>query len=355
MKVLITAPSLNEKDNVSGISTLISSIIANNSSEYVHFVAGRKDGERIGPGWVVRQAGLPFRFLAALRREKPDLVHINTAFIKFAILRDCILSIIAKRAKCPILLHIHGGPYVAEASESRLVEWATKSMVKTSDRAVVFSNVEKLCLIKRYPDLRIDVLPNAISLDGIPAFEREDGEKKIIFFGRLNVSKGLVYILDACRLLREHGFKFRFECYGAGPEEKSFVSEMTALLGENFYYGGVVKGVDKWKALSQADIFFLPSRDEGLPIALLEAMAVGCVPVASASGAVSTVIDDGHNGFIIKPGDLVQTVGRLKMLLDGMVDWNDLRKNARRTVRERFDIRDYVKRLERIYKETPRN
>jgi glycosyltransferase involved in cell wall biosynthesis len=127
---------------------------------------------------------------------------------------------------------------------------------------------------------------------------------------------------------------------------------MNEVLGENFKYGGVVSGAEKVKVLCDADVLLMPSRFEGLPLALLESMAAGCVPVVSNRGSISTVVEDGRNGFLVEPGDLTQIVGKLKFLLsEGEPGWDDYRRNARETIRTRFDIRDYVDRLNKLYAE----
>ena len=79
MKILITAPSLSETENVSGISTVVRQIIENSSLEFSHFAAGRKDGQRAGPGWAFKQIFLPAKFLFKIRQEKPDILHLNTS------------------------------------------------------------------------------------------------------------------------------------------------------------------------------------------------------------------------------------------------------------------------------------
>src|SRR5215212_1397651 len=107
MKVLITSPSLDETENVSGISTMISNIIEHSGCEFVHFKAGRKDGEKFNFGWVASQLRLPFAFRGAIAASDPQIVHINTAFEPRAIVRDFALAKFA--GKRPIVLHVHGG------------------------------------------------------------------------------------------------------------------------------------------------------------------------------------------------------------------------------------------------------
>ena len=127
---------------------------------------------------------------------------------------------------------------------------------------------------------------------------------------------------------------------------------MTGVLGDEFHYGGIISGVEKLEALGTADIFLMPSRFEGLSLALLEAMASGCVPIVSNRGSMPTVVEDGRNGFLVDPGDITQIVGKLKFLLsEGETGWNEYRRNARETVRTRFDMHGYSEKLKSLYAE----
>ncbi len=351
MKVLITSPSLNEVDNISGIASMLRGVIERSKAQFVHFAAGRKDGERFNADWILRQFAVPFRFLRSVIKEKPDIVHINTSIVPLAIFRDVALAAVARFKGRPILLHIHGGPFVAGGLGSYAVAAAAKKLLRMVDVIIVLSEIEKASLLKHSADLNIRVLPNAIPTDEIPQFERTDNEKTIIFLGRLHESKGLNEIAEICTALIDQRIDFRFTCYGTGPQQDEFTSRMASVLGDKFQFGGLVTGMEKWRALANADIFLLPSKYEGLPIALLEAMAVGCVPVISATGSVPTVVEDGANGFLIEPDQTADIVDKLKILLSNENELKRLSHNARSTVSERFDIDNYVEKLDKIYAE----
>lgn len=344
MKILITAPSLDENENVSGISALVRQIVQKGGHEFFHFQAGRKDGERSGFSWLVKQALLVPRFNSFLKRVDPDVVHINTSLVKRAIARDVLLAGAAKKAGKPVVLHIHGGPFAAGE-----FEWwhLGKNLLNQANKVIVLSELEKEAINERIPGLDIEVLPNAVAVDEIPVTTRENTAKTILYFGRLDANKGLDEIVEACRALKEAGLEFRFNCYGAGPQGREFIDWMLEALGEDFYYGGVVTGDEKWRALAENDIFLLPSKYEGLPMALLEAMAAGCVPVVSNVGSISTAVTDGVNGYFVDEENLVS---RLKELLSGEADLAAMSRAARATIEKNFDIKDYVERLNGIYK-----
>jgi len=350
MKVLITSPSLNENENVSGISTMISSVIANSDCKFSHFTAGRKDNEKSGLKWLVSQAKLPFAFRRAIADAKPDVIHINTALEPRAIVRDAFLARLAR--KYPLVVHVHGGRFALDQAPPSWVNAAASNLFKSAARVVVLSDEEAESISKRTPGIEFRVLPNAVATDAFPDSDRPWGTKSITYLGRLTEAKGLSEIVETCRLLKGQGFKFKFVAYGTGQDQNEFIRRMTLVLGDDFHYGGIVSGPEKIKALSAADIFLLPSRFEGLSLALLEAMAAGCVPVVSDRGSIPSVVEDGRNGFLIDPGDITQIVGRLKFLLsEGETGWNEYRRNARETVRTEFDLKNYVVKLKNIYTE----
>src|SRR5687767_455194 len=132
MKILITAPSLDETENVSGISTLAREIIAHGESDFSHFIAGRKDSEKPGVGWIFRQFILPVQFFRRIRREKPDLIHINTAFVPLSIMRDAALTFVSKIAGVPVLLHPNGGRFLIEDFNNKFLETITAKMLRTA-------------------------------------------------------------------------------------------------------------------------------------------------------------------------------------------------------------------------------
>jgi glycosyltransferase involved in cell wall biosynthesis len=348
MKILITAPSLETSRNVSGISSVVGQIIKRGDAEYHHFAAGRRDGEKIGASWFFRQLSVFSSFQREIREKKIDVVHINTALAPLSIMRDAALAKIANR---PILLHLHGGKFFTQEFSSSFLKRLTGKMLRASCVVVVLSEIEKEFIEKRWKNMDVRVLENAVALDEVQARKAETPEKTIIFLGRLHKDKGLREIAEACRVLKSENFQFEFKCFGAGDEKDFFVAEMSEILGEKFFYGGVVSGEEKWKALAESDIFLLPSHYEGLPVALLEAMAAGVVPVVSEIGSIGSVVEEGFNGFLIEPQNVAQIVEKLKSLLSDEADWQNLRNNARATVADKFNLKDYIERLENIYAE----
>src|SRR5687768_2004380 len=171
MKVLITAPSLDENENISGISTVVAGIIKNADFDFVHFGAGRKDGARSGLKWIAEQVRLPFEFKSAIARANPDVIHINTAFEPRAIIRDLVLA--KSAGKRPVVLHVHGGRFVMQEFPNPLLASLANRLLRSAKRVVVLSEAEEESILKRTPGLNISILPNAVATQDYPEGERE--------------------------------------------------------------------------------------------------------------------------------------------------------------------------------------
>ncbi len=352
MKILITAPSLDENRNVSGVSTVVRQIVGRGSFNYEHFIAGSEDGERRNFGWIFRQTSLPLAFYRRIKSGEIDLVHLNTAFNPLSIVRDYALAKAAKAARRMLVIHVHGGKFLAREFENGFIKNIARRMLETADTVLVLSELEKNILEKRWRNLNIKVLENAVALDEAQTPQRRFDAKTMIFLGRMTESKGLFEIIEAVKILRGENYEFNFRAFGAGDLQELLVAEMTKILGDKFYFGGIISGANKWRELAAADIFLLPSRHgEGLPMAMLEALAAQCAVVVSEMASIGAVINDGVNGFLVEPENVPQIVEKLKIILDDKVDSGHLQKKARQTIAERYDVENYIEKLEDIYLE----
>jgi glycosyltransferase involved in cell wall biosynthesis len=127
---------------------------------------------------------------------------------------------------------------------------------------------------------------------------------RLIYVGRLAPRKGLLESLEALRLARSRGVAARLVIAGAGPEEgrlREHVRE--AGITRDVSFVGPAYGEHKARLLAQADALLLPSYSEGLPYALLEAMAAGVVPIVTPVGAIPEVVKEGETGVFVEPRD----------------------------------------------------
>lgn len=172
------------------------------------------------------------------------------------------------------------------------------------------------CHAMGVPEEKIVTVPNAPSFALPPGCARRpraaDGPLRVIYLGRLDGQKGLDRLLGTLRRARAEGVPLRWRLIGKAVLETgaSLPEDMAALMEPPLQ-----APEDLARALAEADVFFLPSHYEGLPLTVLEAMRSGVVPVATDVGAVGEVLRDGENGLLLGGEDVVgQAVAALRRL-----------------------------------------
>ncbi|MCJ7506460.1 glycosyltransferase family 4 protein [Candidatus Bathyarchaeota archaeon] len=160
--------------------------------------------------------------------------------------------------------------------------------------------------------------------------------------------KGIDVLLESMSMLRycRHGH-FKLAIAGSGPE-KGNLDKMVSELGlkKDVLFLGFRHRSELLELYNIADVFVLASHSEGLPFALLEAMACGCACVVTDVGDASKAIREGHNGFIASPGDplsLKEKIEHILSLPEGQL--HSLQHRARQTAVEGYDIRQLTRRM----------
>lgn len=352
MNILITAPGLNPSQNVNGISTVVITIIQHNRQHhYHHYLLGSPDKPLPKIKWLImsiRQLGL---FPLALRKNKIELVHQNLPFDLKGILREYIINFWCRLFRVRVVLHVHGGLFLMNGVSNKFCKFLSQRLLEHSRTVIVLSEIEQEALKKNYQYSSALVLHNSIDVNQYLHFrERKTNEKPVLLFlGRIHESKGVSDIIDAFKLLKKE-FDFRFILCGVGPLKDKFISECSQLLREDFEYLGIVSGNEKLNVIRNSDYFLLPSRyGEGLPMALLETMAGGLVPIVTDDASMKYVVQHLKNGIRVEKENPVDLYIKLKQIFLNPASYKSLSENATRTIVERYDISNYVTQLNKIY------
>jgi glycosyltransferase involved in cell wall biosynthesis len=358
MRVLVTGPSLHA---ISGVSTHVNlllvapwSDISDDALTLTHFQVG-SEGRNEGPAARIARLLLsPWQLAARLVARRIDILHLNTSFDPKPYWRDAAYLGVARLLGRRVILQIHGGSLAHELFAGR--PWSAallRRVLRAADTVVALGKEEWQALRDFAPQARVERIPHAVvgvPAEALAARSAAAPQLQLLFLGRLDAAKGLYVLLDAVDLLVRAGRQMRLVIAGDGPEEARLRSRIADLKLQPWVeLAGARFGADKQALLSQAHVFVLPSFREGLPYALLEAMAAGMAPVVSAVGAVPDVVGDGEHGLLVAPKSISQLVDALARLHDDRELLARLGAAARACIEERFGLEQFGRSFARVY------
>lgn len=187
--------------------------------------------------------------------------------------------------------------------------------------------------------VRLTSIYNGITVpEHLPRLRAECSDLRILYAGRLHPEKGCLRIPGILTELRRRGVGFRVGIVGAGPDAGRLEEELrrTCRQRELAWYGK--RSVEQTRELMQEyDCFLLPSLSEGFPMAVLEALAAGCVPVVSdLPGHTDSMVESGKTGVLVKAGDIVGFAEALESLYLRRGELTGMRVAGWKAVRETF-------------------
>ncbi len=222
----------------------------------------------------------------------------------------------------------------------------------------ISSDIERLLLAHDVSPTKIVSIQNGIDTQTFsPAVGEERNRLRqerllppdkpiVVFAGRLQHVKNVDVLLRAWAGLNVG----HLIILGDGDERESLESLAAELnICDRVDFRGMVPDVVDY--LRASDVFVLPSASEGLSVALLEAMASGLVPVATAIGGTTDLIRDTENGLLVTPGDVDELRDALSRALDDRCWRNDAAHRSRELVHSRYDLRGIAEDLVNVYRE----
>jgi colanic acid/amylovoran biosynthesis glycosyltransferase len=173
--------------------------------------------------------------------------------------------------------------------------------------------------------------------------------KRLLYTGRLSAAKGLPILFEALGQVVSQHPDLVLTLVGDGPDRKTLETLAADLqLSPYLKFVGYQSQDAVCQYLHNSDIFVLPSFSEGLPVALMEALAAGVPVVTTAIAGISELVENGINGYLVPPG----TVEPLKKRLIQLLEDADLRQRmgqaGRMTVEQEFNLAHEVPWLKHI-------
>lgn len=345
VRVLQFGPSLSVRGGISSVEQLI--------CDYLPPYVSMRHIPTMEEGSAITKASVFARAVQVLRRSleslDPTIVHIHVAS-RGSTLRKVILAEMVARAGRPLVMHAHGSEF--DLFHRKLPAAVRRNVNRTLQRANVF-----ITLSTQWRDFYVEeceispsqivVLPNPVR---VPAeIPDRSGRETVQFLhlGRLGERKGAYDLVNAFAGLPE-GLRNRARLVMAGDGDVDGVRKMAEPFGNQVEVLSWINSHERDLLLERSDVFALPSRAEGVPMALLEAMAHGLPAITSPVGGIPDVFRNGVDGALVTPGDVEQ----IRAAMVNYITDDAARLAAGRAARDRaraFDVHVYARRLADIY------
>lgn len=315
------------------------------------FIASR--GDAAGPGWVFFYplAMLRYGWLLATRRY--DIVHLNAATNASA-WRKWLMQSMARLFGVATVVHFHGSAF-PKPGEKRPGWVPVLRRVFDRAGAIVVLGPYWRDFVARFYGMqpeRFDIVANGVAdfAPDAPQPREKDEPVRLLFAGNLTDAKGASVLLRALSLLPAGLPAWRGVFAGTGDVAGFRERAAQAGLSDKVEFTGWVGRDTILPLYRNADIVVLPSRNEVLPVCLLEGACAGAALVATPVGSVPDVLHEGKNGLTVKPDDPEGLAGALARLIGDAPRREAFRAASRKIYLERFRLETMIGALGAAYR-----
>jgi glycosyltransferase involved in cell wall biosynthesis len=234
------------------------------------------------------------------------IIHIHGAS-RGSFLRKFIIFFIAKFIfKKKIIYHIHGAEYHLFFAQSNfLVKKLIQLFINNSDVIICLSEFWKSFFDINFKIKKLLIIPNIIDYPIIIDSIKVNTYCTFLFLGQIGYRKGIFDLLNIISINKaKYKGKIKLFVGGNGNTDKLFAFIKENNIEDIVEFIGWVDNEKKTYYLQMADIYILPSYNEGLPISILEAMSYGKAIISTNVGGIPEIVINGKNGILIEPGNL---------------------------------------------------
>lgn len=251
----------------------------------------------------------------------------KNVFVVFLPITTIILLILKGKSNSHFIVSERGNP----ASYPTIQKLLLKSLAPKATTYVFQTNEIRNWYGDSVCDNNAFIIPNAINNEFMREEYKGTKDKIIIAIGRLSKSKNFPLLLEAFMDVSKQFPEYRLFIYGDGPDKETLENQIKML---NLYGKVVLAGQNRniSNKLEKATLFVLSSNNEGMPNALIEAMALGvpCIATDCAGGGARELIKNMENGILVDRGNKDQLANSITLLLKDKELRDKLGKNARR-------------------------
>lgn len=347
IKIIMLGDSLCKQGGIVTVQKLILEQVPPNIQ--IEHIASAGDGSGIQK--IVFFGIALCKLVLKLLSTEVDILHIHVAE-RASTFRKSIVTLIVLIWRKPVILHAHGPEFRLFYSKlpQFLKEWISW-VFRRSDRFIVLSESWKNYYINDVglkPE-QVVVLPNPAKLPAQVPHRPNSDIVNFVFLGRIGQRKGSFDLIEAyANLPAEYKNRARLILAGDGDVMQAQSLITTLNLSNYITVSSWLDSEQRDALLAKADVFVLPSYNEGLPMSILEAMSWGLPIITTPVGGIPELVTHSKNGLLVNPGDIQQLSEAMKSLIENDKLRLSLGSNARVTVIP-YDVKNYFSSLVCIY------
>lgn len=353
MKILMVG---NDISVHGGITSVIQQILNYkwNDNVNIDFIPTYKEGNKLYQIlFFLKQRNKIRRYI---KLNNPDIIHIHMSHTG-SFFRANHIQKIALRNNIKIIIHLHGSEFEKfyNKSSNRIKE-KIKIFFEHSNCNIVLGDNWNIFIKKIASSSNNIIFNNSIKIP-IETVKQEEKRVEFLFLGVLIKRKGVQDLLEAINninltdrnVFEKYNVKFNIGGDGIYSEKlKQYVKDNNIAKYVRFL--GWLDDKKKNEELQKNHIFVLPSYNEGLPIAILEALSYGMPIISTNVGSIEECVCNEVNGYIFEPGD----VKYLSEIIKKIILDNDKRiimgKESKNIAYKKFDEKLYMDKLKDLYK-----
>ena len=282
-----------------------------------------------------------FKLMQIIQRRKIDIVHMHTQGAHYLGALAAVIAGVKKRVVTRRMDYLPPNNIKTKLAYGPGVKGIIAISGAVKDVLISFGVSEK----------KIRIIYSSIDLKD---FNRELNSspringKNIGVVANLYERKGIKYLIEAAANILSKHPETVFHIAGDGPLKSSLIEYARSCgVAKSFIFHGHLDNIAHF--LKEIDIFIHPALKEGLGVAILEAMAMGKVIVASSTGGIREAVSDGVSGILVPPADPLSLAQSITYLMDHPEDAFRMGNSGRKIVEEKFSAERMVSEYEKVY------
>jgi len=310
-------------------------------------------------------------YILKLSKLNPAIIYLPLAQNKLGFLRDSIFILIGKILGKKLCVHFHGGNFdLFYNQQGKLFRLYISIVLKKIDKLIVLAEKFKKQFIPFLNTRKISILYNCVPKNEFITQNRErvfsqNKILKILFIGYISKAKGALDLVQAIpEVIKKSSEPLEFILCGQPvdiernitfiPDPHFGYTKIKKLTADKNLYQYVkiyttLTSEEKYRLLSDADIFVFPTHSEGCGLVVLEAMAYGLPVITTTVGALEEMLKDGINCFLVQPSDYKSLAKKILVLINNSELRKQMGENNRKLVKEKYNPDVFLQNLTNIW------